>query len=196
MLRLATTAALALVVGAGAGLNGATAPALAAPGCASTTLAQDIGKADVVFRGVVTKVRPVRVAGGERTRSYTVRADRVYKSSLVTQKVTVTATVGTACSLPVLSRGKHYIFLARERGAQLLAGQGTARARQALTNHVVDRLGNGVVPRVPPPATAEFTRVADASPPSLSRLLAPGAALVIISLLGLLVLGRVGRRPT
>ena len=43
-------------------------------------------------------------------------------------------------------------------------------------------------------ATAEFTRVAHADPPPLSRLLAPGAALLIISLLGLLVVGRLGRR--
>jgi hypothetical protein len=36
--------------------------------------------------------------------------------------------------------------------------------------------------------------VADAGAPPLSRLLAPGAALLLISLLGLLVVGRLGRR--
>ena len=51
-------------------------------------------------------------------------------------------------------------------------------------------------PAATPPATAEFSQVTDANPPALSRLLAPGAALLIISLLGLLVVGRLGRRTT
>ena len=39
-----------------------------------------------------------------------------------------------------------------------------------------------------------FSRVSGATPGALSRLLAPGAALVIISVLGLLVVGRLNRR--
>ena len=54
----------------------------------------------------------------------------------------------------------------------------------------------GAQPVPTPPATAEFSRVTDATPPPLSRLLAPGAALLIISLLGLLVVGRLGRRTS
>jgi hypothetical protein len=195
LLSSASAAALGAAVVAGVLVAGTTGPA-AARDCGTTTLAQDIRKADVVFRGEVTTVRPVRGTGDQRTRSYGVQADRVYKSSLVTQRVTVTAAVGTPCELPVLKEGRRYIFFAREQGSQLLATPATAPAATALTNRVVDRLGDGVVPQPAPPATAEFTRVADARPPALSRLLAPGAALLILSLLGLLVVGRLGRRTT
>ena len=71
-----------------------------------------------------------------------------------------------------------------------------AIATAKLTTQVVKRLGTGVHPEPTPPATAEFTSAAHADPPALSRLLAPGAALLIISLLGLLVVGRLGRRTS
>jgi hypothetical protein len=173
------------------------APAYAAKrDCASRTLDQDIKRADVVFRGVVTKVKSVHGSGDQRTRSYRVKADRVYRSSLVTDKVTVTAAVGTSCDVPTLEKNRRYIFFVTEKGSQLLASPATARAGHELTRRVEARLGNGVQPHSTPPATAEFTKVADASPPSLSRLVAPGVALVIVSLLGLLVVGRAGRRTT
>jgi hypothetical protein len=161
--------------------------------CAPTTLKQDIKKADVVFRGVVTKATPVRGKGDQRRRNYRVQADRVYQGSLVTDRVTVTAAVGTRCAVPRLAQDKRYLFFVTEEGSQLRATTATARATHALTQKVVARLGDGAVPKPTPPTTAEFTKVADASPPALSRMLAPGAALLIVSLLGLLVLARVGR---
>jgi hypothetical protein len=178
-----------------AGILATAAPssAAAAP-CPPTTLAHDIKKADVVFRGVVSNVKPVRGTADQRTRNYRVEADRVYRGSLVTDSVTVTARVGTRCAAPLLAQDKRYLFFVTEKGSQLLATGATARATRALTDKLVAKLGDGAVPRPTPPATAEFTKVADASPATLSRLLAPGAALVIVSLLGLLVLGRVGRR--
>lgn len=197
--RRALAGSLATALGAGllvAALVTA-GPASAVPAkCAPTTLKQDIKKADVVFRGVVTKVRPAHGKGDQRTRSYRVQADRVYKASLVTDNVTVTAAVGTRCDVPVLAKDKRYLFFVTEEGSRLMATTATARATSALTQKVVARLGDGAVPRPTPPTTAQFTKVADASPATLSRLLAPGAALVILGLLGLLVLGRVSRRAT
>ena len=174
----------------------ATAPAYAAPApaCSTTTLAQDIAAADVVFRGEVKDIRGVTGDGKQRTRTYKVVSDRVYQASLVQPSVVVTTRVGTTCALPTLTKGKRYIFFVNERGARLMALAGTAKATRKLTRQVVNRLGGGAQPEPTPPAAAEFTRVADASPPALSRLLAPGAALLIISLLGLLVVGRLGRR--
>ena len=166
----------------------------AAPSCPTTTLEQDIKLADVVFRGEVKKVRPVQGTAKQRTRTYRVVSDRVYQGSLVQPSVVVTARVGTRCALPSLREGARYIFFVTEHGALLMARQGTARATTKLTAQVVKRLGTGAQPEPAPPATAEFTMVADADPPPLSRLLAPGAALLIISLLGLLVVGRLGRR--
>src|SRR5262245_14971731 len=178
-----------------AGTLATAAPVTAAPGpCAPSTLKKDIKKADVVFRGVVTNAKPVRGKGDQRHRDYRVQVDRVYKSSLVTEKVTVTADVGTRCDIPVLKEDRRYLFFATEDGARLMATNATAPATDKLTRKVVAKLGDGVVPRPAPPATAEFSQVADASPPALSRVIAPGAALLIVSLLGLLVLGRVGRR--
>jgi hypothetical protein len=182
---------------AAAGVAGAVVlagPAQAAPPCPRTTLGQDIDHADVVFRGEVTKVSPVQTSGQRATRPYEVTADRVYKSSLVTDQVVVTARVGTKCALPKLQKGTRYIFFVTAHRSRLLAISGTAEATPRLTRQVVHRLGSGAQPEVQPPAAAQFTLVSGASPPALSRLLAPGAALLIVSLLGLVVLGLRNRR--
>jgi hypothetical protein len=192
------TALVAGVVMSGAGVGAASAAAL--PACPPTTVKHDIKAADAVFRGVVTKVRSVHGSGSHRARDYRVAADRVYKGSLVTDKVVVTARVsGTGlrrCLVPTLAKGQRYIFFVTEKGARLMATTATAKARHHLTRQVVKQLGDGKQPEVKPPATAQFTRVADATPTRMSKLLAPGAALVIVSLLGLLVVGRLTRRTT
>jgi hypothetical protein len=183
------------------GMGGGAASAAAPPACPRTTVKQDIKAADAVFRGVVAKVRRVHGSGSHRTRDYRVNVDRVYKGSLVTDKVVVTARVSGGagprpCLVPTLAKGERYIFFATEKGAQLMATTATAKAGRHLTRQVVNRLGDGKQPEVKPPVTAQFTRVADATPPRMSKLLAPGAALVIVSLLGLLVVGRLGRRTS
>ena len=185
----------ALVVGSALVVGGPAQARTAAP-CPRLSLTKQIRQADVVFRGVVDKVRPVSGKGDHRLRTYKVTADRVYRSSLVADAVVVTAEVGAKCPPPTLAKGKRYIFFVTEQGSRLVSTSSTARASRSLTRQVVAKLGSGVQPHPPPPATATFTKVADASPPSLSRLLAPGAALLILSLLGLLVAGRLGRRPT
>jgi hypothetical protein len=162
--------------------------------CPQQSLNKQIKHADVVFRGAVEKARPVKGKGDRRTRTYKVKADRVYQASLVTDSVIVTADVGAACPPPTLTKGKRYIFFVTEAGSRLVSTSATARATHKLTDQVVAKLGNGAQPHPPPPATAEYTKVPNAAPPRLSRLLAPGAALLIVSLLGLLVVGRLGRR--
>jgi hypothetical protein len=186
--------AVAGLLAAGLVALGASAPAQAARPCPDPTVDQDIARADVVFRGEVTRVRPVQNPGKRATRTYQVTADRVYKSSLVQDQVVVTARVGTRCALPTLQQGTRYIFFVTEHRSRLLATSGTARATARLTHQVVSRLGSGAQPEVTPPAAAQFTRVSGATPPPLSRLLAPGAALVIVSILGLLFVGRRSRR--
>lgn len=179
----------------GAFLAAPSAQAAAPARCHASSLGHDIAKADVVFRGEVSRVRPPRGHGAQRTRSYKVSVDRVYKSSLVTGSIVVTASAGTkGCSLPRLVKKARYVFFVTESGTRLMATPATARATSHLTHRVVKRLGAGTRPERTPPATAQLTKVADASPPSLSRLLAPGAAVLILSLLGLLVVSRLGRR--
>jgi hypothetical protein len=185
-----TAALLGVLVSAPSSAVGATAGP-----CSRSGLDHDITKADVVFRGVVTKLRAVRGTGAQRTRSYRVAADRVYKASLVTRSVLVTARAGTSpCTLAKLTKGTRYLFFVNEKGPRLMATTATAKATGKLTHRVVKRLGDGTQPERKPPAAAELTKVADANPPSLSRLLAPGAAVLILSLLGLLVVSRLGRR--
>jgi hypothetical protein len=197
LLRRALGALIPTVVVGAAVLAGGPAsagPALAP--CPQRSLAKEAKQADVVFRGAVDKVRPAKGKGAQRTRTYKVTADRVYQSSLVTDSVIVTAEVGAACPPPTLVAGKRYIFFVTEDGSRLVSTSATARASKKLTDQVVAKLGDGAQPRPSRAATAEFTKVAGASPPRLSRLLAPGAALLIVSLLGLLVVGRIGRRTT
>jgi hypothetical protein len=195
-LRRALHAALIGALVGGALLAASPAQARTAAPCPERSLNKEIKRADVVFRGVVDKVRPARGKGDQRTRTYKVTADRVYRSSLVTDSVRVTAEVGAPCPPPDLAEDKRYIFFVTEEGSRLVSTSATARASHGLTDRVVTKLGDGVQPRGTPPVNPEYTLVADAAPPRLSRLLAPGAALVIVSLLGLLVVGRMGRRTS
>ena len=188
---------LAVVVSAavvGGALLVPSGAADAAPACPEPGLAKQVKQADVVFRGIVDKVRPATGKGTQRERTYKVSADRVYRSSLVTDSVTVTAEVGAKCPPPALVRGKRYIFFVTEDGSRLVSTASTARATKKLTAQVVAKLGNGQQPRPAPPREATFTKVADAAPPTLTRLLAPGAALLLLSLLGLLLVARLARR--
>jgi hypothetical protein len=195
--RRALGAAVCAALVGGALLAGSSsAQARSVAPCPQLSLDKQIKKADVVFRGVVDKVRSAHGKGAQRMRTYKVTADRVYQSSLVTDVVVVTAEVGRACPPPTLAQGKRYVFFVTEEGSRLVSTSATAKATKKLTAQVVAKLGSGVHPQPAPPPAAEFTLVADASPPSLSRLLAPGAALVIVSLLGLLVVGRLARRTS
>jgi hypothetical protein len=190
VLAAAVTAAALLVVP----LSGSPAQAAPPRKCPSPTLDQAINRADVVFRGQVKKVRGVTGQGKQRTRTYQVLSDRVYQSSLVQPAVVVTARAGVRCALPKLVEGGRYLFFVQESGARLMAVPPTGKATAKLTRQVESKLGSGAQPEPVPPATAELTPVPHADPPALTRLLAPGAALLIISLLGLLVVGRLGRR--
>ena len=193
---LGTAIVAVLVGGALLVATGGAADAAPAAPCTPTSLNKEIRQADVVFRGVVDKARAVRGKGDQRTRTYKVTADRVYQSSLVADKVRVTAEIGTPCPPPELTEDKRYIFFVTEQGSRLVSTPATARATHRLTTQVEDKLGSGKAPHSAKPPSAEFTRVADATPPRLSRLLAPGAALVVLSALGLFVVSRVGRRTT
>ena len=128
--------------------------------------------------------------------SYDVKVDRVYKGGITSPRVTVKSDASaSACGLTGMTADNRYLFFVRAADANLLANScgGTAPATSARTQKIVALLGAGTTPIPPTPAEAEFTPVAGADPPSLTRLAAPGAAALLVGLLGLLVFGRLGR---
>jgi hypothetical protein len=161
-------------------------PAQAAGTQTNTKSARD------VFVGTVTHAH---TSGG--TKTYDVEVDRVYKGDIKTPTVQITVdTSGNTCGLDSLSTGRDYVFFTHMSGSGLTTKgcYGTAEASGALVHKVERLLGDGR-PAVPPaPEKAVFTKVAHAKPTSLPRLAAPGAAMVLAGLLGLIVVRRLGRR--
>ncbi|MGI8524037.1 MAG: hypothetical protein ACR2K3_12135 [Nocardioides sp.] len=169
----------------------------AAHAATQKSVRKDAAAADVVFRGKVTSADKASGKPGHRMRAYVVQADRVYQGSTATTTVRVTTRAGTSkCALPKLSTGTSYIFFVVEKNSLLKTDRcrGTSAATAKLTRLVVKRLGNGKLPQTPIIANPTFTRVSGATPSSVKRLAAPGAAMLLVSLLGLLVVGGLGRR--
>jgi hypothetical protein len=162
--------------------------------CPAARTADQTKQAAGVFSGTVTDARNDRT-DGRRTTTYDVEVGRVYKGDVRTATVEVT-TDRTASGLADLPADKEYVFFVEDEGSVLTSDRcsGTARASGDLVSKVEKLLGEGR-PAVPPePQHAVFTPVADAEPTSLPRLAAPGAALVLAGLLGLIVVRRLGRR--
>lgn len=179
-------------------LLGVLAAALPGAAHAAThkSVRHDAAAADVVFRGQVTSADKAKGKPGRRMRKYVVQADRIYQGTTATTTVRVTTRTGSApCALPRLVTGTEYVFFVVEQHALLKTDRcrGTAKATSKLTHLVVKQLGNGKLPQTPATVNPSFTRVSGATPSSVTRLAAPGAAMLLVSLLGLLVVGRLGR---
>jgi hypothetical protein len=123
-----------------------------------------------------------------------VKVDQVYKGDLTSLRLTVKSEA-TPCGLTDLTADNRYLFFVRANGSNLLANLcgGTGPATSVRTQKIVALLGPGTTPNPPTPDPATFTRVADAQPRSLTTMAAPGAALLLVGLLGLMVFGALGR---
>ena len=176
-------------------------PAHACP-CVPTSVPKDLEAASDVFTGTVTSTRTTGTAR-RGTVTYGVAVQRVYRGDVHADDVTLTTARGPrVCGLDSLREHRRYLFLASDAkpgpGLVLKSCGGTVPARPAVVRQVERVLGQGRAPSPAPapstPPQATFTPVSASTPASVTRLAAPGAALVLIGLLGLVVVRRLGRR--
>ena len=161
--------------------------------CVPQTFKDQTAAADAVFTGSVDSVSPP--SGGDVT--YEVTADRAYKGELPGRTVTLTSPAGAAsCGLGELRTDRPHVFLVARAGTTYSADScgGTAPVSTKVDERLTRLLGQGRPVQDSPPESATYTRLETSAPPPLERLAAPGAALVIIGLLGLMVVRRLGRR--
>ena len=166
--------------------------------CVTTHMQSQTKAANDVFTGKVTHVSSDGKKGqAGATVTYDVEVERVYKGDIKTATVQVSSgRSASSCGLGQLPAHRRYLFFAHSDASQLTSDtcSGTARATDIAVHKVERLLGDGRSPVPPPPAKAVFTKVVDAQPTSLPRLAAPGVAMVLVGLLGLIVVRRLGKR--
>ena len=163
------------------------------------TLEQQAKAADVVFSGVLVRSHRGTSSAAQRAATiYEVRGEQLYQGSLSSNTVDVVSPQGD-CDLRGMRIDHSYVFFVTEAGAELRADRcgGTAPADAKYVGQVEDLLGAGTPVGAAPPAEnppPEFTRVDGAEPETLTRMAAPGVALALVGLLGLVVVRRATRR--
>ena len=166
------------------------APAAADCTCQPGGLGQQVERADAVFIGTVDNVE---LAGNDHT--YDVTASRAYQGTPERSTQVFSAGGKNACGLGELGVGTPYVFVATGTEAPFEADScsGTSEANPSKVARIEALLGEGTSVEPPPPPTAQRTLVEESPPAGFARAAAPGAAIAIISLLGLVVVRRLAR---
>jgi hypothetical protein len=195
-LAAAVLTASSVALGALAAPAGADEPAVK---CPFISVADSSKAAMAVFTGQVTAVAQHEKPAGEPGAYFLqdVTVTRVYQGEIDTETVQVrTEKVPKACSLGELAVGTDYLFFVVSSGAPWIAesGGGTVPVDPEVVEKVERVLGEGRDPVPPAPESAEFTPVQRGEPTTLSRAAAPGLALILVGLLGLVVVRGLTRR--
>lgn len=168
--------------------------------CEAGSVADAAKSATAVFTGTVAAVGQEEISAQETEYTHTMTVDRVYKpgrgSVIDAEEVELlTQQAPDGCSLGGLTQGERYVVFADLSGATLLAtgDGGTTVADDALVAEVEQLLGTGRPPVPPEPPTAQLTPVRTGTPVTFVRAAVPGAVLVLVGLVGLLVTRRLGR---
>jgi hypothetical protein len=186
MLMTVARVAIAAVLAMSGLVLAAAAPAFACK-CQAADVEQQTSRADAVF---VAEVDGVTDDG--RKFEYALTATHAYKGTVAREVSISTNKETAACGLGELENGTDYVFLVSGAAAPYTAtscgGSGPASDKRVES---VLGAGSGIPEPAPPAPT--MTRVEESAPASVSRLAAPGGALLLVGFLGLLVVGRMAR---
>ncbi|WP_154402556.1 hypothetical protein [Nocardioides speluncae] len=179
--------------------------------CVASDIARDAQRADAVFTGTVVSVQKPPSGNspegdgptGEGNKAdatgvitIQVEADRSWKGHVPTKAELSTAANSAACGIEDLEADKKYLFFAQSDGAKLTINScgGTAPLTAELGATISKLLGPGkdtAADEEPPAAPSADREVVEGSEPAaFTRIAAPGGALVVVGVLGLLVLRR------
>lgn len=198
MRRLVPGFVLAFVVAlVGVVLTGIPAQACS---CKASDMKQNERRADAVFSGTVISVQKPPSEANSSVIMILVEAERSWKGRVPTKVELTTSANPAACGVDNLKADKTYLFFAQSDRAKLTIDScgGTALFTAELGDGITRLRGEGTSPGAPEepaaePPTADREVIDDSKPVGFMRIAAPGGALIILGLLGLLVLGRVGR---